>query len=85
MAFGYRNIPMTDQRPCDVFNLGTPTISRVTDIARVVVDEMGLAGKTAIEIEGTARAWPGDQPRVHFSVNKMAALGWRSQLSSDEV
>lgn len=84
MAWGYRNIELSEDKPCDVFNLGTSTISRVTDIARIVVEEMGLAGKAKIDIEGTKKAWPGDQPRVHFSVDKMSALGWRSRLSSDD-
>jgi UDP-glucose 4-epimerase len=82
MAYAYRSIPMTDDKPCDVFNLGTPSVTRVTDIARIVVDEMGL-NNARIEIEGTKRAWPGDQPRVHFSVDKMSKLGWRSRLNSD--
>ena len=72
-----------DDQPCDVFNLGTPTISRVVDIARIVVEETGFAICT-IEIEGKKKAWPGDQPRVHFRVDKYAAHGWNSRLNSDQ-
>ena len=83
MLFGYRNIPLDDDKPCDVFNLGTPTITRVIDIAQIVVAEMGLHN-AEVKIEGTRKAWPGDQPRVHFKVQKMAELGWTSKLNSDQ-
>ena len=84
MLHGYANIPLDDDRPCDVFNLGSPTISRVIEIARIVVEEMGLPN-ARVEIEGTKKAWPGDQPRVHFEVDKMAAAGWTSKLNSDQA
>jgi UDP-glucose 4-epimerase len=83
MAFGFRNIPMTDDKPCDVFNLGTTTVSRVTNIAEVVREEMGLKN-ARILIEGVKKAWPGDQPRVHFTVDRINALGWKTRHSSDE-
>jgi UDP-glucose 4-epimerase len=82
MLYGYANIPLDDEKPCDIFNLGTSTVTRVIEIARIVVAEMGLSD-ARIEIEGTAKAWPGDQPRVHFEVGKMAELGWTSRLDSD--
>ena len=84
MAYAFRSIPMTDETPCDVFNLGTTTISRVVDIARLVRDGMGLAD-SLIEIEGTKKAWPGDQPRVHFTVDKIRALGWKARFTSDQA
>ncbi len=83
MAWGYRNIPMTEDKPCDVFNLGTTTITRVTLIAEIVREEMGLQD-AEILIEGTKKAWPGDQPRVHFTVDKINALGWKTRHTSDE-
>jgi UDP-glucose 4-epimerase len=36
-------------------------------------------------IEGTKKAWPGDQPRVHFTVDKINKLGWKARYSSDEA
>lgn len=83
MAFGFRSIPLGDDEPCGVFNLGTTTVSRVVDIAEAVREELGLAD-AKIRIEGSKKAWPGDQPRVHFTVDKMSALGWRTRFSSDQ-
>jgi UDP-glucose 4-epimerase len=85
MAWAYRNIPMTDDKPCDVFNLGTTTVTRVTEIARIVVQEMGLATRTKVRIQGARRAWLGDQPRVHLAVDKINRLGWKCRRSSDEA
>ncbi|MCX6922974.1 MAG: NAD-dependent epimerase/dehydratase family protein [Verrucomicrobia bacterium] len=85
MTWAFRNIPLTDEKPCDVFNLGTTTVTRVTEIARIVVEEMGLTGQTQVSIQGTKRAWLGDQPRVHFTVDKINRLGWYCRRSSDEA
>jgi UDP-glucose 4-epimerase len=84
MAYAYRNITMTDDKPSDVFNLGTDSVSKVVDIARIVKEEMGLEN-ASIRIEGTKRAWPGDQPRVHITVDRMRQLGWTARLASDQA
>jgi UDP-glucose 4-epimerase len=83
MLYGYCHVPVDDESPCRLLNLGTSTVTRVIDIARIVVDEMGLP-EARVQIEGTKRAWPGDQPRVHFEVERLAGLGWRSRLDSDQ-
>ncbi len=84
MAYAFRTIPMTDEKPCDLFNLGTDSVSKVVDIAEIVKTEMQLAGARVL-IEGTRRAWPGDQPRVHITVDRMRELGWNARLTSDEA
>ena len=84
MVHGYLNIPMTEDKPCDVFNLGTDSVTRVTEIARIVLEEMNLRD-TRVRIQGAKRAWPGDQPKVHIDIDRMTALGWSAKLSSDEA
>jgi UDP-glucose 4-epimerase len=83
MAYAFCHIPMTDDVPCDIFNLGTTTVSRVVHIAEVVKEELGLSD-ARIVIEGSKKAWPGDQPRVHFTVDKINKLGWQSKYTSDQ-
>ncbi|MHB8270362.1 NAD-dependent epimerase/dehydratase family protein [Bradyrhizobium sp.] len=83
MLYGYSNVAMNDDVPCGIFNLGTSTVTKVVDIAQVVVEEMSLPD-ARIRIEGTKKAWPGDQPRVHFEVGKFASLGWKSRMNSDQ-
>jgi UDP-glucose 4-epimerase len=82
MGYAYRNIPMTEEKSCDVFNLGTDFVSKVVDIAQIVKEEMGLSNARLV-IEGTKRAWPGDQPKVHIAVDRMHQFGWRTKLTSD--
>jgi UDP-glucose 4-epimerase len=84
MAYAFQNIPMTEDKPCDVFNLGTASVSKVIDIAQVVKEEVGLIDARVV-VEGTRRAWPGDQPKVHIKVDRMRQLGWTAKLTSDQA
>ena len=84
MAWAFKNIKFNDDYPCDVFNLGTDTVTKVTHIAEIIKEEMGMTN-AKIKIEGTRRAWPGDQPKVHITVDKIAKLGWSSRLQSNDA
>lgn len=83
MAYAYRNVQLDDALPCDVYNLGTEGVTPVIEIARIIVEEMELSN-ARVEIEGARLAWPGDQPRVHFTVDRMAELGWHTRLNSSQ-
>jgi len=83
MTFAYRNVDMTEEKPCDIFNLGTGSVTRVINMVNIIKQEMGFPEAT-IKITGGIRAWPGDQPRVHISVDKLQKLGWTAKFSSDE-
>ncbi len=82
MGWAFRNIKLSEEYPCDVFNLGTDTVTKVTKIAEIVKEELGYEN-AKIKIEGTRRAWPGDQPKVHITVDKIKKLGWASRFHSD--
>ena len=69
---------------CEVYNLGSPNTTRVTDIARIVLEEMGLTG-VKLRLSGGARGWPGDQPRVYMDVSKMRGMGWTTRYSSHDA
>jgi len=84
MAWTFRNIDLRGDVPCDIFNLGTATVTKVTDIAEIIKEELGFTD-AKIVIEGTERAWPGDQPKVHINIDKLSDLGWKSRLQSDEA
>ena len=68
----------------DVYNLGNESYSKVTRIAQIVVEEMGL-DKVNFKYTGGKRGWPGDAPIVHFNVDKMKKLGWQARHTSDEA
>jgi UDP-glucose 4-epimerase len=72
------------EKPCDVFNLGCESTIKVSDIARVVVEEMGLKD-VRFRYTGGSRGWPGDVPVVIYDVSKMNKLGWQAKHSSAEA
>jgi len=70
-------------RPVNTYNLGTRTTTSVTTIADIVADEMGL--DPAYEYTGGDRGWVGDVPRMRLSIEKLSALGWEPDGSSDDA
>jgi len=68
----------------DVYNLGCESFTRVTGIARIVAEEMGIKD-IKFKYTGGRRGWPGDVPVVHFNVDKVKKLGWRARHTSDEA
>ena len=69
---------------CDVYNLGVGSFTRVSRIAEIVAEEMGLHN-VRFKYTGGNRGWPGDAPVVHFDVRKMQGLGWQAGNTSDEA
>jgi len=68
---------------CNVYNLGTRTTTSVTTIADIVSDEMGLDPDYGYT--GGDRGWVGDVPRMRLSIEKLSALGWEPEQSSDDA
>jgi UDP-glucose 4-epimerase len=80
ILFGFKN----SHDSVNVFNLGCPTATDVTTIARMLVEEMGLH-EVKFKYTGGDRGWPGDVPQVRFNVQKMSRLGWKAKYTSDEA
>jgi len=68
----------------NIFNLGSGDQTPVRDIARIVVEEMGLDG-VKFNYTGGRRGWTGDVPVMLLSVEKINALGWRHSHDSGEA
>ncbi len=71
--------------PYEVFNVGPDTATRVSRIAEIVVEKMGLSGETRIEYGDGPVGWPGDIARFAYDLRKISALGWRPSGPSDEA
>ncbi len=71
-------------RQCDVFNLGSDSSLKVTDVARLVVEEMGLRD-VQFRYTGGRRGWPGDVPEYFHDVTKMRKLGWTAKHSATDA
>ncbi|MFP8954773.1 NAD-dependent epimerase/dehydratase family protein [Natrialbaceae archaeon A-arb3/5] len=69
--------------PLATFNLGTRTTTSVTRIADVVSETMGL--DPDYEYTGGERGWTGDVPKMRLSIEKLSALGWEPERSSEEA
>jgi UDP-glucose 4-epimerase len=80
MLYGFDH---ADER-VNVFNLGCAGSTSVNRVADIVIKEMAL-GRVERDYTGGARGWKSDVPQVRFSVEKLARLGWRAKLTSDEA
>ena len=68
----------------NVFNIGPEGAgSRVSFMAETMIARM--APGTPIAYTGGDRGWVGDVPRFAYSTERLAKLGWRPQLSSDDA
>ncbi len=68
----------------NLFNIGPEGPgTRVSFLAQAVIERM--APGTPIAYGGGDRGWVGDVPRFAYSTERLAKLGWRPRLSSDEA
>ena len=67
-----------------LLNLGTDSVSKVMDIAQIIIEEMGLRD-VGYRFTGTPRGWPGDQPVVLLDTTRVHQLGWYTRHTSDEA
>lgn len=65
-------------------NLGTDSTTKIMNIARIIIEEMGLKDVKYF-FTGTKRGWPGDQPVVLLDTTKIHKLGWYAKRTSDEA
>jgi UDP-glucose 4-epimerase len=54
------------------------------EIADIIIQEMNLKNVKKT-FTGSERGWPGDQPQVFLSVNKVKKLGWYPTHTSTEA
>jgi UDP-glucose 4-epimerase len=67
-----------------LMNLGTDSTTKVMDISKIIIEEMGLKD-VQYTFTGTPRGWPGDQPVVLLDTGKIHELGWYAKRTSTEA
>jgi UDP-glucose 4-epimerase len=67
----------------NVYNLGHDYFVTVVEVAKIVLNELGLKD-VALEFSGGKRGWLGDSPLVHLDTTKIRKLGWKPQTSIEE-
>ena len=67
------------------FNLGSRSTIKVSRIVEILLEELGLTGKTRIKYTGGDRGWVGDVPRFRYSLAKVNKLGWKARSNSEQA
>lgn len=67
----------------NVYNLGVESRTKVKDIAKMVIEEMGLFSK--IKYTGGDRGWLGDVPEFKYNLSKIHDLGWSAKYNSNDA
>lgn len=67
---------------CSIFNIGNTDTITATNVASIVIEEMGLDKITTISYAGGTRGWRCDVPNMQYDISKMQAMGWSPRLGS---
>lgn len=67
----------------DIFNIGGIDTINVSEIASIVVENIGLRSK--ISYTGGDRGWKGDVPRFSYDIKKMLSTKWTPKFNSKEA
>jgi UDP-glucose 4-epimerase len=67
----------------NVINLGHEEYMNVSEVARIVCEEMGL-GNVKYKFTGGPRGWVGDSPFVHLDISKIRSAGFRPKIRIEE-
>ena len=82
ILFGLDNTP--DAERLAIYNLAPPDTTPVSRIAELCV-KLSPFPDAKIVYAGGDRGWPGDVPRSRMDPSKLAALGFRVRMTSDEA
>jgi UDP-glucose 4-epimerase len=70
----------------EVYNVATGDYIRVTEIAQLAVEVLGLAaGSVEFRYSGGDRGWKGDVPVVRLATERIRAIGWRCRHSTRQA
>lgn len=67
----------------DIFNIGGIDTINVSEIAHIVVENIGLG--SLISYTGGDRGWKGDVPKFTYDINKILDTKWTPKLNSREA
>lgn len=71
--------------PFSVFNVATDDALRVTEIAELAAEALGLSASPVFEYSGGACGWRGDVPVVRLDSSRVRSLGWIPRWNSREA
>ncbi len=65
------------------YNIGVESRTKVKEIAQMVIEEMKLEAE--IIYSGGNKGWIGDVAEFSYNLDKIHALGWKAQITSNEA
>jgi len=66
------------------YNVGVEDQTAVSEIAKIVCEEMGLRN-VKLNYTGGNIGWKGDVPQFKYNLDKIHQLGWKAKYSSTEA
>jgi len=66
------------------YNVGVEDQTAVSEIAKIVCEEMGLRN-VRLNYTGGNIGWKGDVPQFKYNLDKIHQLGWKAKYSSTEA
>ena len=67
----------------NIFNLGNVEYMNVKDVAKIIIEEIGLSD-VEYKFTGGEKGWIGDAPFVQLDVKKIMNLGWKPEVSIED-
>ncbi len=77
----------SSDQPVTIYNVGSEDQTSVTEIAKIIADEMDLKNvklKFSGGVQG-GRGWIGDVKNMLLDVTKLKALGWKPKFNSKKA
>jgi UDP-glucose 4-epimerase len=71
----------------EIYNVGSEDQVTVTQIAKIITQEMGLKNVKFTYTGGVdgGRGWKGDVKNMPLDTSKLEGLGWKPKLNSKQV
>ncbi|MDR0858997.1 MAG: GDP-mannose 4,6-dehydratase [Oscillospiraceae bacterium] len=76
----FRDVP----QGVTTYNIGVGSQTRVTRIAEIICEELGLQN-VSFDYTGGRGGWKGDVPKFQYDLTKIHKAGWNPRFSSDEA
>jgi len=69
----------------EVYNLGSPDLIQVNDIAGIAEEEMNIKPAHKYNNDFNGRGWLGDVRYMHLDISKIKSIGWSPRFNSTET
>ncbi len=80
--FSHHGLSCQNKKEVNIFNIGSEDTISATEIGKIVVEEMGLSD-VEFTYTGGSRGWKGDVPRMRLGIEKLKAIGWKPEYTSE--